>query len=254
MSSSPPAGHHPGSFRVALQIAYGVHSQHDLLEKWIRLPPYLRPPPGRLRPYLTPVVRDRGLLFIHVPKNGGTSITTVLYGSMIGHKTAQFHQTVDPVFFEGSNPFATLRDPVDRFISAYWYIRRGGGSHTKMRPWFRRSCEGISSVDDLLDHTEEHAHDMFLLDHVLRPQVWYLQDKRQRVIVDRLFVLGHDDDRLAAFLAGYGVGRIPVLNTTAKGDLTLTPSQRARVLTIYADDVALVNEHSPARLRSPAWA
>jgi hypothetical protein len=173
---------------------------------------------------------------------------------MIGHKTAQFHQTVDPVFFERSDPFATLRDPVDRFISAYWYIRRGGGSHTKMSPWFLRSCEGISSVDDLLDHIEERGRDIFLLDHVLRPQIWYLQDKRQRLIVDRLFVLGRDDDRLAAFLVGYGVPSIPVLNTTAKGDLTLTSSQRARVLAIYADDVALVKEYAPARPRRRAWA
>jgi hypothetical protein len=246
----------PGPLRAALQHAYGVHSQHDLLEKWIRLPAYLRPPPSRLRPYLTKVVRDRGLLFLHVPKNGGTSIATALYGSMIGHKTALFHQMVDPAFFERSKPFATLRDPIDRFISAYWYIRRGGGSHTKMTEWFVRSCSAIASVDDLLAHIEERARDIYLLDHVLRPQVWYLQDKQKNIIVDRLFVLGQDDDDLAHFLAGYGVARIPVLNTTAKGDLTLSRSQRSRILAIYADDVELVGRHTAAtaRSRQRAWA
>ena len=227
-----------------MQLAYGVHSQHDLLEKWIRLPPYLRPPPSRLRPYVPSVARERGLLFIHVPKNGGTSIATALYGSMIGHKTAQFHQSVDPAFFERAEPFATLRDPVDRFISAYWYIRRGGGSHSRMSEWFAKSCKQIASVDDLLDYIEEHWRDIFVLDHVLRPQVWYLQDKRKRIVVDNLFVLGQDDDRLVEFLGSYGVGRIPVLNTTDKGELTLTPSQRARVLALYAEDVELVNDRT----------
>src|SRR5579862_6209995 len=243
--SSLQRGPDPGPLRRAMQLAYGVHSQHDLLEKWVRLPTYLRPPPSRLRPYVARAVRDRGLLFIHVPKNSGTSIATVLYGAMLGHKTALFHQTVDPELFERAAPFATLRDPVDRFISAYWYIRRGGGSHSRMSEWFARSCKQIASVDDLLDYIEEHWRDLFVLDHVLRPQVWYLQDKHGRLVVDRLFVLGQDDERLAEFLGRYGVAHIPVLNTTDKGELTLTPSQRARVLALYADDVELLNRLTP---------
>jgi len=197
-----------------------------------------------LRRQVSNVVRDRRLLFIHVPRNGGTSVSTALYGGMMRHKTALFYQTVDPEFFKQARPFTTLRDPFQRFISAYWYIRNGGGSDIKLGAWFADSCRNIESVDDLLSHIESNQRDIFSLDHVVRPQVWYLRDAQNRLIVDRLFVLGSDDHRLAEFLSDYGVTHIPLINTTLKHELSLTQSQRERILAIYADDFELLQAAS----------
>jgi hypothetical protein len=233
--------------------AYGVHDWDDLLEKQVRSPPFMRPSLGNLRRHVPAVVRERRLLFVHVPKNGGTSVASALYGSMTGHMTALFHQAVDPAFFAGASPFATLRDPVDRFISAYWFIVRGGGSEVKLGGWFARSCRDIASIDDLLAHVETNIGDIYSIDHVLRPQVWYLSDAKGRLIVDRLFLLGQDDGGLAQFLSGYGVDRLPVLNTTAKEQLTLTARQRDRILAIYAEDVELVQSRmAPGEARRSA--
>jgi hypothetical protein len=226
--------------------AYGVHDWDDLLEKQVRCPPLLRPSLRDLGRHVPLVVRERQLLFVHVPKNGGTSVASALYGSMTGHMTALFHQAVDPAFFAAASPFATLRDPVDRFVSAYWFIVRGGGSEVKLGEWFARSCKGIASIDDLLAHVEANIGDIYSIDHVVRPQVWYLSDASGRLIVDRLFLLGRDDAQLADFLRGYGVDRLPVLNTTAKESLTLTSRQRDRILAIYAKDVALVQSRTIA--------
>ena len=230
--------------RVARLRAYGVHSWDDLLEKWVRSPAFLRPSLNTLRRQISSAVRVRQLLFIHVPRNAGTSISTTLYGAMMRHKTALFYQTVDPEFFSRSNAFATLRDPVERFISAYWFIRNGGGSVIRMGgmggEWFVWSCRHIKDIDDLLTHIETNIGDKFSLDHVVRPQVWYLCDQNDRLLVNRLFVLERDNTRLAEFLRRYGIDNIPVLNTTLKHQLTLTQAQLERILAIYADDVQLI--------------
>ena len=233
----------PGPLRALVYSVYGVHDWDDLQEKLVRRSPLARRLFRWMRHYPLPRIRRRRALFVHVPKNAGTTIATALYGSWIGHRTALFSRTLDPTFFSQSTRFAVLRDPVDRFTSAYWFLRNGGGSDRKVAEWFARSCQHIASLDDLLSHVEEHVGNPYGLDNVLRPQVWFLQDEKGDLLVDDLFVLGTDDARLGAFLRRrFGIYELQHLNQTHKGALVLTDRQRERIRAVYAADVELVKQ------------
>jgi hypothetical protein len=59
--------------------------------------------------------------------------------------------------------------------------------------------------------------------------------------------LGEEDDRLATFLKGFGVGEIPHKNRTEKGVLTLTDAQTKRIRSLYADDIRLIERVRAAK-------
>jgi hypothetical protein len=65
----------------------------------------------------------RGFAFIHIPKNAGTSINRSLGIPCVGHFTAaDLHRHLGKAYPELLS-FAVVRNPWDRFLSNYFYIR-----------------------------------------------------------------------------------------------------------------------------------
>lgn len=75
---------------------------------------------------LPPQIRERGILFIHIPKNAGTSISHALYGKEIGHHPVAWYRERFPYSLAGIPSFAVVRDPVRRFASAFLFLKNGG--------------------------------------------------------------------------------------------------------------------------------
>jgi hypothetical protein len=69
---------------------------------------------------------EQSQLFIHIPKTAGTSLCAALYGRGIKHRPAWEIALFHPVRFTRNGKFAVVREPVDRFLSAYDYLRAGG--------------------------------------------------------------------------------------------------------------------------------
>lgn len=143
----------PRSLRRGMCALFGVHHYDDVFERLVRMD-LVRPITPILKRRIAKPILDRRLLFIHVPKNGGTSISTALYGGSPGHKTAWFYRCAAPEFYKAASPMAVLRDPVERFLSAYWFIRRGGGDKVIVKPAFARLMRSIATVDQMLDFVE----------------------------------------------------------------------------------------------------
>ena len=189
---------------------------------------------------IPPAMRARNLIFVHVPRVAGTSVTRALYGEgCIHHHSMRYFRALDPGFARSAASFALLRDPFERFASAYAFVRAGGTVLSRLSTVFQRQTAQIASVDSYLDFIEERGP--LDLDFVMRPQSWFVCDlQTAEPLVKDLFVLGEDGAALSAYLSRYKVGALPWINRAPRAALMLGARQRRRIERFYAADFALI--------------
>src|SRR5690606_33346091 len=78
-------------------------------------------------PYKTYMNKHK-CIFIHIPKTAGSSIITALNGSVSKRQHLPWYifQKSNPKKYEKYYKFAFVRHPVDRAVSAYNYLSKGG--------------------------------------------------------------------------------------------------------------------------------
>jgi len=131
------------------------------------------------------------VVFIHIPKNGGTSISESFrgYNPYIKNNTKRpnerfiYHHTYLETYrlFEKEldrKYFAVSRNPWDRAVSFYSYIQQNPGCgapdiHKKIN-------EHSLTFDDFVDIYTNDTRDFF------RPQIKYLIDELDNIVVDVL--------------------------------------------------------------------
>ncbi|HEV2363401.1 MAG TPA: sulfotransferase family 2 domain-containing protein [Caulobacteraceae bacterium] len=247
LDSAPPGLAEPlGWRRAAVDAALsltGVLFADDLWELWARTPPILRDSPlagyarSRMRRHLPRRARDRGIVFIHVPKTGGTSMAQAIYGRGAGHATALFWRAADPKVFIAAESFAMLRDPIDRFVSAYRYIRNAAEVPLNQRA--REFAARMRTADDVISVLEGSSD--WAVPKVFRPQHLFVCDAAGRQMVSRLFLVGEDDENLRQHLDRYGVAEPQRLNRSRGRRPQLTRRQIARLEMLFAKDFSLID-------------
>lgn len=75
----------------------------------------------------TAKMRDRKIIFIHIPKAAGNSISKAIFGSEATVHAPLFRYfREDPNLFLECYIFGIVRNPWDRFVSAFHYLKQGG--------------------------------------------------------------------------------------------------------------------------------
>jgi hypothetical protein len=234
------------------RLLFGAWYEEDIYDQFcVRFPRLMR----LFQDRIPEPMRRRKLIFVHVPRAAGTSIVRALYGQgCIHHHSMRYFAALDPDFVLAADSFALLRDPFDRFTSAYTFVRAGGADDSRMSDVFLRQTDKLKTVDDYLSFLEGRG--ALDLDFVMRPQSWFVCDQRAgAVLVKNLFLLGEDAGALNAYLAPHGIGRLPWLNRAPRMDLSLTVKQRRRIERFYADDFALIDSvRRQRRERNEAFA
>ncbi|MDB5736570.1 MAG: hypothetical protein JWO65_238 [Sphingomonas bacterium] len=211
---------------------FGVHLVSDVHERACDLG--LALPLGAKRRRRLERIREAGLLFVHVPKAAGMSISAALYGDQIKHASIRLSRHLDPAL-RTLPSFAVLRDPAERFLSAYRYARVGGSANNEVAEPFRTLYRDFRSIDDALDHVAA-AKGPYAVDHIFRPQRWYVTDRKGRVAVDRLIAM-EEIARLPLLVPGFPSAPLPELNRSAPTHAeSLTRAQIARLRGLYAGD------------------
>ncbi|GBQ84912.1 hypothetical protein AA13595_1532 [Gluconacetobacter johannae DSM 13595] len=220
----------------------GLRLAGDLHERAVDLG--VRLPAGAKRRGRLDTIRRRGVLFIHVPKNAGTSVSVALYGRELRHESMRSYLHAAPDLARVLPSFAILRDPVDRFVSAFTFARYGGGAHRLVAAPFRALYMGFKSLDDALTHVER-ARSPYQMDHFFRPQSWYVTDRNGRVAVDHLISL-HDLGQVARIIPGLEDVHFPFLNAGPRQRQNPTQEQERRIRALYRCDYDLMAQ-MPAR-------
>lgn len=82
------------------------------------------------------ICHSRKFIFTHVPKTGGNSVKQVLSLKGHNHDPLSFDRKKAPSYFT----FAFVRNPWDRYNSAFWYLQSGGmGPPTGQDQTFKRN-------------------------------------------------------------------------------------------------------------------
>jgi hypothetical protein len=217
---------------------FGAWYEEDIYDRFCTAVPVL---PRLLRWRVAPAMRARNLIFVHVPRVAGTSIVRALYGQgCIHHYSMRYFQAIDPGFAQGAASFALLRDPFDRFVSGYGFVRAGGTQTSRLSDVFVRQTAHLKTVDDYLCFLEERGP--LEMDFVMRPQSWFICDRvTGNSLVKDLFLLEEDGAALAAYLTCWKIASLPWLNRGSGVVVLLSAAQRRRIERLYADDFALID-------------
>ena len=154
-------------------------------------------------------------IFVHIPKCAGIAVKRALFDDMSGgHTKLSMYCTIfEPDSFLDYFKFTFIRNPWDRLVSAYHFLK-GGGYGPADQKWFDRELGGYRDFDDFVrnwlrtENIRKHIH--FI------PQTEFLEDENNSgVKVDYIGFyenIADDFDYIAA--------RLGVPNILKKGNIS----------------------------------
>lgn len=124
---------------------------------------------------------EKKILFIHIPKTGGVSINRTLLNSLGGgHKSyIEYKREIEENIFNELFIFSFVRNPVDRFLSAYNFLY-GGGYDKIDQKWAKQNLIPYSinffTLNKLENCAESKVH--------FKPQNYFLKDEFNQITID----------------------------------------------------------------------
>jgi len=197
------------------------------------------------------VCHQRKIIFIHIPKTGGSSIETMLSDNgryelhyhCVRNGRSQHHLTAFELkyalgpMYQNYFKFAFIRDPYDKMISEYYWCKTP-----------RTGYRSGQSFDDFLKYVEDVVNNQKYFkyidnDHFI-PQYYYLFHNK-KLLVGNIYKFEEINTVLPMLKAKFKINaEIPHLNKSIKKDeekLVLTDEQKERIYKLYKIDFDVFN-------------
>lgn len=135
---------------------------------------------------------DTKSIFVHIPKCAGMSIKKVLYGNRAGgHTTLSSYANVfSPSEMSHYFKFTVVRNPWDRLVSAYHFLKVGGMNEYDAT-WAQENLAEYTSFRDFV-MTWLNKENIMKIYH-FQPQSHFITDKHQALSVDFIAFLENID-------------------------------------------------------------
>lgn len=180
-------------------------------------------------------------IFIHIPKCGGTSVENQIE-VFHGHRSAVYFRTCDRAFFDRAFTFTLVRNPYDRLVSGFHYLKH----HTTAplnHEWVERNIKRFADFQAFAEALEDpgFARRITGWKHFV-PQWYFVCDRSGGVLVDHIGKIEAFDDFVAAVAARSTVRlRNEVHRASARKPWPEYYSDHARriVAKVYAQDFRL---------------
>lgn len=127
------------------------------------------------------ICHDKKCIFVHVPKTAGTSIERILFSDkdiIGGHTTIQeYKEKLDKEIFSSYFKFGFARHPLDRLISAFFYIKKRSIGNPNLYDIEPPYLDNFNFFCRNLEHLSQTIP-------VLLPQNYFLCDLYGNIMVD----------------------------------------------------------------------
>ncbi len=126
------------------------------------------------------------VIFVHIPKTGGNAIVESLFGvSPKGHKRLEKYYQANRGKFREYYKFTVVRNPYDRFESAFYYLKKGGISIYDRRVFI----DYLKDINDINDFVTKLVNSPALYNTVFnyihfKPQYYFLDGEIREKSMD----------------------------------------------------------------------
>lgn len=185
-------------------------------------------------------------IFCHVPKVAGTAIENALKApgqTVGGHSTALGYRRKFPTEFATYFKFALVREPVDRFLSAYYYLNQRG-EHLAL---YNRSAHEAATPDEFVAKLTADPTIAQKMVHIW-PMWKFVCDDAGNFLVDEIYLFENLSESWKTLSARLGIKHIPLRHTNRSRRPVEKPSAavKAFVAREYVRDFAIFGYKLPA--------
>lgn len=184
--------------------------------------------------------KKQDIIFIHIPKAAGSSVTQILYGKRNGHLTAEYVKSCLGDSYLDKFSFSVTRHPYSRLLSAYNFARQGQTQHGAIsNPQFYQ-LPVFNTFESFIENWLI-KQDLRSLDRIFWPQYFFVF-KDNVSLVDALFKVENLDqlEEKLTELLGKKVHFEKINRSTYKQDISYSRELKNLIYNIYQKDFDLL--------------